>query len=170
MWQPIYKFADRLSLLLGWLAGGAIFLIVVLLAAEIVLRNVFVISLSFVWEYSTYLHITAIFFALSFTLRTGGHIRVTLMAKVLPRLFAFTSTILGLLISSFLTFALVKLCFTWGMAGKTSGTIDNMPLIYPISLVAFGATMLTIQLILRLVHLVVGTPEELPWAAGPSAE
>ena len=170
MWPSIYKGADALSFLLGRIAGGAILLIAFLQVIEIFARNFAGVSLTFVWEYAAYMHIAAIFLGLAFTLRTGGHIQVTLLATVIPRFFNYLSTVVGLVISGFLSIGLIRLCWNWGITGRTSGTVDNLPLAIPMTFVAFGSAMLTLQLALRLIHLLMGTRIELPWAAGPSAE
>lgn len=170
MWPKIYQTVDAISRVTAWIAGGLIFLIAFLQLAEIILRNVANISLSFVWEYAAYMHIAAIFLGLSMTLRTGGHIQVTLLANVIPRVFQIVSTVGGLAFSGFLSLALVRLAWAWGVSGRTSGTIDDIPLVIPMSVVAFGAVMLTVQLCLRLFHILLGTKPELTWSSGPSAE
>lgn len=171
MWPTLYRAADSISRVMAWIAGGLIFLIAFLQVIEIILRNTFDISLSFVWEYAAYMHIAAVFLGLSMTLRTGGHIQVTLLSSVAPRLFQIVSTVGGLAISGFLSMALIRLAWTWGSTGRTSGTVDDVPLVIPMAFVAFGAAMLTVQLVLRLIHILLGTQPELVWSAGgPSAE
>lgn len=170
MWPKLYRSADALSRAMAWVAGGMVLLIAVMQMAEIILRNLAGISLSFVWEIAAYMHIAAIFLGLSMTLRTGGHIQVTLMASAFPRLFQIVSTLGGLALSLFLSWALIRLAWSWGATGRTSGTVDNIPLVIPMAAVAFGAAMLSLQLLLRLVHVLLGTRAELDWSAGPSAE
>lgn len=152
------------------LAGGLILLIAVMQLAEIILRNFAGASLPFVWEYAAYLHMTAIFFGLAFTLRTGGHIQVALLKAIAPRLFAWTSTFVGLAISVVLSVALIRMAVGYGMTGRSSGTVNDFPLVYPAAAMAFGATMLTAQIALRIVHLIAGTAVELAGHAGPSVE
>lgn len=170
MWSKIYRAVDAVSRATAWIAGGLIMLIACLQMLEIVLRNLAGISLSFVWEYAAYMHIAAIFLGLSMTLRTGGHIQVTLLSALLPRLFQLTSTLGGLALSGFLSYALIRQAWLWGATGRSSGTVDNVPLVIPMTVVAFGAAMLTLQLLLRLFHVLLQTRAELPWSAGPSAE
>lgn len=170
MWQSIYRSVDALSRAMAWVAGITILVIALMQMVEILVRNLAGISLTFVWEYAAYMHIAAIFMGLAFTLRTGGHIQVTLLATVAPRLFHYLSTVLGLAISAYLSVAMIRLCYNWGATWRTSGTVDNLPLVYPMIFVAFGASMLTLQLALRLVHLILGTQVELRGSSGPSAE
>ena len=170
MWQFIYRSVDTLSQAMAYVAGFSILIIALMQVVEIALRSIAGISLTFVWEYAAYTHIAAIFMGLAFTLRTGGHIQVTLLSGVVPRLFGWLSTTVGLVISGYLSFAMIRLCYNWGSTGRTSGTVDNLPLVWPMAFVCFGASMLTLQLVLRLVHLCMGTPPQLAWAAGPAAD
>ena len=170
MWQTIYSSVDAISRWLANLAGGLIMLIAVMQLAEIILRNTAGISLPFVWEYAAYIHMAAIFLGLAYTLRTGGHIQVTLLKTVAPRLFVWTSTFVGLAISTILSFALIRLAISYGASGRSSGTINDVPLVYPAAVMAFGAALLTLQLVLRIIHHIVGSPLELAGSSGPSVE
>ncbi|TKT76244.1 TRAP transporter small permease subunit [Aquamicrobium sp. LC103] len=170
MWQSIYRMADAVSRVLAYISGAAILSIALMQIAEIVLRNAVGVSLHFVWEYAAYFHMGAVFLGAAFTLRTGGHIQVTILKGLNPRLFGFMSTLVGLAISAFLSYSLVMLAYGYGISGRTSGTTNNVPLLYPAMFVAFGAVMLTLQLFLRLVHLTLGTKEELPWHGSALAE
>jgi TRAP-type C4-dicarboxylate transport system permease small subunit len=161
MWHYITVFVDRFSLLLAYLAGASILCIALMQLLEIMLRNVFNISLPFVWEYASYLHMGAVFLAAGYTLRVGGHIRVTLLQKIHPRAFECMATTVALCISAFLSVALVKFAYNYGLSGRTSGTVNDVPLVYPAAFVAFGALMLTLQLFLRLVASIIGQPVEL---------
>ncbi|MCD1635172.1 TRAP transporter small permease [Martelella mediterranea] len=170
MWQAVNSLVDRFSRMLAYLSGAAILLIAVMQMAEIILRNFAGISLPFVWEYASYLHISAIFLGAAFTLRTGGHIRVTLVRGLNPRLFEIVATIIGLAISSYLTKALFGMAWGYGATGRTSGTINDVPLIIPAIFVSAGAAMLTVQLALRLVQAVIGNPLVVPWHETARAE
>ena len=170
MWQTICRSTDLLSRVMANLAGAMILLIAIMQLVEIVLRNFAGTSLPFVWEYAAYLHMTAIFFGLAYTLRTGGHIQVALLKAVAPRLFAWLSTFVGLAISVVLSAALIRMAIGYGLTGRSSGTINDFPLVYPAAAMAFGATMLTVQIALRIVHLIAGTAVELAGHSGPSVE
>jgi len=152
--------ADRASLILGGLAGALLAAIVVIQIAEILARNVLGVSLPFTWEYAAYFHICAIFLAAAFTLRSGGHVRVSLIQGIAPRTFEFVATLVGLVISAYLSWALVKFATNYGLTGRTSGTVNDVPLVYPAGVVAFGACVLTLQLALRLAQTLARQPVE----------
>jgi len=160
MMRAITFLTDATSTVLGYLAGGLLAAIVVIQIAEILARNILGISLPFTWEYAAYFHICAIFLAAAFTLRCGGHVRVTLFQTAAPRAFELLSTLVGLAISAYLSWALVRFALNYGATGRTSGTVNDVPLVYPAGVVAFGACMLTLQLALRLVQVLTRAPVE----------
>lgn len=170
MWKAVYRSVDLISKVCVYISGAALMAIALMQIGEIILRNAFSISLPFVWEYAAYFHAGAVFLAASFTLRTGGQIQVTILREFSPTFFRYSSTLVGLVISAFLTYALVKMAMGYAVSGRTSGTINNLPLIYPAAFIAFGAGMMTLQLALRFVHLLRGTPEELPWHGSAASE
>lgn len=152
---------DAVSRWLAYLSGGAIFLIAAMQVLEIASRNLLDTSLSIVWEVGPYLHVAAIFLAAAYTLRSGGHIRVTLAQRLHPRAFEILATLIGVAISVFLTMALVKFAWNYGVTGRTSGTTNNIALVWPAAAMAFGATMLSLQLVLRLALALLGRPVEI---------
>ena len=155
--------SDRFNLVCGYLAGFAILLIAVMQIVEIASRNVLNYSLPFVWEYGAYMHAGAVFMAAAYSLRTGGHVRVAMLVGRAPKLFEIVSTSLALLISILLTYAMVRFAIGFGAAGRTSSTINEVPLVLPTSFMALGATLLTLQLSLRLILVAIGEAAEIPW-------
>jgi len=154
-------FIDRFSRLLAYIAGTAILCIALMQLLELLLRNLFNISLPFVWEFASYLHMGAIFLAAAYTLRTGGHIRVTLLQRIHPRAFECMATSVALFISTFMSSAMVKFAWNYALNGRTSGTVNDVPLVYPAAFMAFGAVMLSVQLVLRLVICLHGKDVEI---------
>lgn len=151
MIKTVSQFIDGLSKFIALFSGLAILGIAIMQFLEIVLRNLVGISLPFVWEYASYMHMGAIFLAAAYTLRVGGHIRVTLFQKFNPYLFECISSLVALLISAYLSFALVRFAAGFAMSGRTSGTVNDVPLIIPGAIVAAGSCLLTLQLVLRLI-------------------
>jgi len=170
MLRTLTRLADAASATLGYLAGGLLAAIVVIQIAEILARNLLGVSLPFTWEVAAYFHICAIFLAAAFTLRSGGHVRVSLLQSAMPRAFELLSTTVGLAISAYLSLALVRFAVNYGVTGRTSGTVNDVALVYPAGVVAFGACMLTLQLLLRLAQALARLPVETEQAASLSAE
>lgn len=155
------KAIDRLSYALAQLSGLAICGIVVMIVVEIFLRKFAGISLHFVWEYSVFIHISAVFLGAGWTLRTGGHIRVTLLRALIPRAFEWISGVIGLAIALFLTSAMTQMALGYLTSGRTAGTTTDTPLIIPAAFVVLGCVVLTLQITLRLLALLLGRAPEL---------
>ena len=137
---------------------------VAMILSEVVARSLFNYSLSFAWEYSAYAMGVAMFGAAAYTLRTGAHIRVSLLASSVPPRVAYwidvLCTIIGIAIAAYLATALAELAWRSFQAGSTSPTVSATPLVVPQAGIALGITFLTLQLAARLVRLFIGEPPE----------
>jgi TRAP-type C4-dicarboxylate transport system permease small subunit len=166
--MPLLRGFVRLADALAW--GAAIvsalltLSIVVMILCEIGARSLFNISLSFAWEYSAYAMGVAMFGGAAFALRTGGHIRVSLLAGRLPAAAAHwvdvLCTVIGIALAGFITAALAQLAWRSFIAGSTSPTMSETPLVVPQTAIAIGAALLTAQLLARLLRLLWHEPTE----------
>ena len=81
---------DRLGRLDGWIGGGCLLMLTLLMLAEVATRFLsnllpfFPSTISIAWEYSSYLMAASFTFGAAMTLRVGGHIRVVLLLKNVP--------------------------------------------------------------------------------------
>ncbi len=158
------RLIDGLGRIAGYAAALMIVGIAALVLAEILCRNVFNISLTFAWDYSAYMMAGAIFCGAAFTLRTGGHVRVSLLTHNVPPKLAFVidfmATLFATAISAYAAWALILFAWQSFTSGRTSSTIDATPLVYPQGLIALGATLLALQFAARLVRLIIRQPPE----------
>lgn len=158
------RLIDGIARLAGFAGAAMIVGIAALVLAEIVCRNIFNISLTFAWDFSAYMMAGAIFCGAAFTLRSGGHVRVSLLTHNVPPAFAavidFVATAFATLISGFLAYSLILFAWQSFVSGRTTSTIDATPLVYPQSLIAFGATLLALQFLARLIRLILRQPPE----------
>jgi TRAP-type C4-dicarboxylate transport system permease small subunit len=160
---------DRLGRLDGWIGGGCLLALTLLMLCEIGTRffsnflPFFPPSIPVAWEYSSYLMAASFTFGAAMTLRAGGHIRVTLLiAKAPPavrRQLEILSSLLGFVFMSFLTYAMIR--FTWGSftRGQTSISSDTQ-LWIPQAVVTFGMALLALQLLARTIQAALGLPLE----------
>ena len=155
---------DALSRACGYLAALLVLGIAGLIFAEIFCRTVLNISLSFAWEYAAYFFAVSIFLAAAFALRTGGYVRVMLLSQSVPPRLAYwldvVATAAATMIAGVLAWSLTSFAARSWASGSTSATIDETPLVYPQAAMAFGAALLTLQLVARAVRLFVGEPPE----------
>lgn len=170
----IARTIDAIALALGILGAGALVVIFFLIGAEIVSRTLFSQSLSFAWEYSSYLLSTLIFCGLGWTLRTGGHIRVTMLLEVLPRKHALMADIagavLGTILAVLLAWAMIALCIQSYIDGTQSLLSWGTPLFIPQIPIAMGAVGFALQMALRVLLLVKGLEAERDFTQADSGQ
>jgi len=160
---------DRLGRLDGWIGGGCLLTLTLLMLAEVTTRFLsnflpfFPPTISIAWEYSSYLMAASFTFGAAMTLRVGGHIRVVILLKNAPppirRALEVLSAFAGFVFMAFLTSAMVK--FAWGsfMRGQVSTSSDT-PLWFPQAAVTFGMLLLTLQFLARAIQAALGLPLE----------
>lgn len=158
------RLIDLLGRIAGYFAAAMIVGIAALVLSEIAFRNLLNISLTFAWDYSAYMMAGVIFLGAAFTLRSGGHVRVSLLTHNVPPKLAhaidLAATAFALCISGFAAYALTLFAWSSFATGRTSSTIDATPLIYPQGIIAIGAILLALQFLARLIRLIQREPPE----------
>jgi TRAP-type C4-dicarboxylate transport system permease small subunit len=160
---------DRLGRLDGWIGGGCLLTLTLLMLAEVATRalsNVlpfFPPDISVAWEYSSYLMAASFTFGAAMTLRVGGHIRVVLLLKNVPaplqRALEVLAALAGFAFMAFLTSAMVKFAWSSFVRGQVS-TGSDTPLWFPQAVVTFGMLLLTLQFLARAIQAALGLPLE----------
>lgn len=160
---------DRLGRLDGWIGGGCLVTLTLLMLAEVATRFLsnflpfFPPTISIAWEYSSYLMAASFTFGAAMTLRVGGHIRVVILLKNAPAPIKYVLEILsafaGFAFTAFMTWAMIK--FAWGAftRGQLSTSSDT-PLWFPQAVVTFGMLLLTLQFLARTIQATLGLPLE----------
>nr|WP_249803055.1 TRAP transporter small permease [Bradyrhizobium sp. 21] len=160
---------DRLGRLDGWIGGGCLLTLTLLMLCEVATRFLsnflpfFPPTISIAWEYSSYLMAASFTFGAAMTLRVGGHIRVVLLLKNVPAAFRRALEVLaalgGFVFMAFLSSSMAK--FAWGafIRGQVSTSSDT-PLWFPQAVVAFGMLLLTLQFLARAIQAALGLPLE----------
>jgi TRAP-type C4-dicarboxylate transport system permease small subunit len=160
---------DRLGRLDGWIGGGCLLLLTLLMLCEVATRFLsnflpfFPPTISIAWEYSSYLMAASFTFGAAMTLRVGGHIRVVLLLKNVPapvqRAIEILSATAGFAFMAFLTSAMAKFAFAAYVRGQVSTSSDT-PLWFPEAVVTFGMLLLTLQFLARAIQAALGLPLE----------
>jgi TRAP-type C4-dicarboxylate transport system permease small subunit len=160
---------DRLGRLDGWIGGGCLLMLTLLMLCEVATRFLsnflpfFPPSISIAWEYSSYLMAASFTFGAAMTLRVGGHIRVVLLLKNAPvavqRGLEILSAAAGFAFMAFLTSSMAKFAFAAYTRGPVSTSSDT-PLWFPEAVVTFGMLLLTLQFLARAIQAVLGLPLE----------
>lgn len=159
------RVVDAVSKVAGWVSAGMIAMIAILILGEVFTRALLNDSLTFAWEYSKYFMAMAYFCGAAFALHTGGHVRVSLVSATVPpkvaRAIDMIATFLAVLIVAYLAKALIEMAIDSWHDNSRSETPAATPLVVPQAAMAFGATLLALQLVARLFRLLTGRPPEL---------
>ena len=164
MLNSIVKSVDTISKWTGALAAVLLCGIAVMIISEIFARAVLGMSISFVWEYGGYFYAISIFCGAAYTLRTGGHVRVTLFGGMFGErgkyIMELIATFLGTGVAFFIAYSLIHFAWRSYVKGSLSPTIDATPLVIPQTAIAIGAIILALQMVMRIVCLIAGLPVE----------
>ncbi len=149
---------DRLYLVCGVIAAGAIVLIAVLVALSILTRlaGVYVGGLT---EGAGYAMAAAGTFGLAYTFGAGGHIRVDLVLNLLPKRPRAAVELLALAITTaaivFLTAYFIRMVSISWKFGDLSDGSDELPLWIPQFPAAIGFTVFAVALCHHLIRYVL---------------
>lgn len=151
------------GLYLGSAVTGAVCLACIgaLILAQIVARW-FGIIVPAAEEFSGYLMAAATFLALAWTLRTSGHIRVTILIRHFsPRLRVFQEIVvlvIATLLVAYIAWSAVALAReSWEFQDVSAGYLA-VPLWIPQLPMAFGLVVLTIALLDEMFNVLMGCP------------
>ena len=153
---------DGLSMWGAWASAACIVSILGLIVAEVLSRNFLNISIYFAWEFSAYLMGAAFLMGAAYALRAGAQIRVNVLLENVPkpvaRFFDLFSTVCGIAIAIYLTWALAEM--TWLSYVRESRSPEKSEILRWITQfpLALGSFLFTLQAIARLGRLLRGEP------------
>lgn len=167
----LQRIADGLSLAGAYLAAGCILALTLLILAEITVALLaqFIPALpsgiGIAWEYSAYLMGGAFMLGAGMTLRAGQQIRVELLLRAgngrYARQLELVSSLIGMVVSVFLAWTMVAFALRSYSFGEVSQ--DSFTPLWPAQgLLAFGAVILALQMIARVLSCLVGQKVDKP--------
>ena len=160
----ILKLIDRLSRFAESVAVTLIFGYCALMLIEVVARAR-AQSLSFTWEFSQYAMAAVFVLAAGPAIRTGVHVRISLVSELLPEVarkwLDCFATILALGIVALLVSAMWVKTGTSFERNILATSVTRTPLWIPQAMVLWGLTQLWLDLFARLIRRVTG--QQLEW-------
>ena len=148
---------DRLDMISAYLAAAGLATMSGIVFSEVVLRSLFTRSTLIADEIASYMLAMVSFFALGYTLRTGGHIRVTLIFHRFPakarKWVDVVFVLIGLASLSFFTMWLLDLVIQSYVTKIDSQSQIETPLWIPQSVLVYGTIVLSLALVSRLIRL-----------------
>ncbi|MBA7530119.1 hypothetical protein ES705_22322 [subsurface metagenome] len=150
---------------IGLISPAAVALVawVPVLTVCVIARAFFDVSWMFLEEFTAYLIVLFTFFALSYTLRTEGHIRIDAVTRMLPKgvrnILGLVTTLLSLVIVCYL----MQKGIEWFWFGVEAGVHSLFPsnlLLWPVYLfIPIGLATLGLALVHQLYRSVIGLVE-----------
>lgn len=173
--RPLLAVIDALCLFGAFVAAAAAALLAGMLILEVFTVNL--ISWSQPWsvEYGGYLLAATLFSGSGWTLRNGGHIRVSILTERLGdaarRWLDLACTTFALGVAGFMAWSSVIFAMRTFERGSVSFYPTATPLVFPQSLLAASLVILALGLVARLIRLVLNeAPETGRAAAHPEEE
>jgi len=158
--QKIVNFIEKVTdIFSGHLQAAIIFLLMVMLLAEVLTRYILLSPLSIADEMGGYLLVSITFMGLAYTWKEKGHVRVTLIFSRLPAKVARPIRFFTLVLATAFTLPLIKACYDLLadslLFESRSGSWLRIPLVYPQSLLLVGAALLFLQLLAEIIKAII---------------
>jgi TRAP-type C4-dicarboxylate transport system permease small subunit len=163
------RLADGIALAGGYAAVLCLAALLALVTAEILMSLAARVfkglppDIGIAWEYSAYLMGIAFLLGSGLTLRAGMHVRIEMLLRAgkgrLLKPLEVVSALVGVAFSGFLAWSLTRFTLQSYSSGQVSGE-SLTPLWIPQSALSFGAAVLFVQMLLRLVAAVLDKPLE----------
>ena len=154
--NQLLGFVDSLSRGAATVAVVMIIALALLILGQIFASSLLGIGMEFAFEYGTYLLVLIVFAGAPHAMRTGGHIRVSLVlnrsGRSLRRMLEVFCTALALGICVYIAYALTDLAVYSFVNGSRTYLPSGTLLGYPQTLLALCCWLLALQIAARLVR------------------
>lgn len=149
------RIIDALSQFFGILAGIFVMAGVVLVMAEIVVRNLFNGTLYITQEYTAYFMVAITFFGLAYTLKDSGHIRLEFLYRVVKTgksraILEIYALLVGLILFIIITYATTNYFLDAVTTGKRSMQISKTMLAIPQFAMPLGSLLISLQFVAEI--------------------
>lgn len=147
---------DKLSSRAGLVAAVLLIAMMVLITVEVILRKFFGTSTKIAHDFSAHLYVAIVFLGVAETLRSGKHLRVTVIMERFGRRFQSIIYKINVIIAT--TYILMLLWFSAEFAitsyqkGSMTGTIVEIPEFIPEMFIPIGLLFFTLQLVAHLIR------------------
>ena len=156
----IIRIIDKISDVFGIVAGLTMIMGVGLILTEILVRSFFGGSIYITHEYTGYFMVAITLFGLAYTLKEKGHIRLTLLHKVVKPgkgrtildIYAF---ICGFIIFAIITYATLAFFLDTYAKGTRSMQITKTYLAIPQFIMPLGSFILSLQFIAEILKSII---------------
>lgn len=133
---------------------------VITVAVFIIGRTVFDLNWMFIEEFTVYWLIFIVFFGIAYTLRKGGHVKVDVLVRLLPRrakeILAIITNFMGLVIIIYLTWRTAQ-WFQSGLEYEIRSSFPSNILLWPVYLVIpVGLAFMGLEMLRQIYYSIMG--------------
>ncbi len=156
--NKVAGFVDKSSLLLSRISTGIIWIIVLLVAVNIVGRKLFNFSISGIIEIVQYGMLTVMAISMARTTFIGGHVSVSIITAKLPKLVRCIIDFLSMMFSAALIIAAAYICIQYIPKTLASGQVTEVykiPFYIIYSVMTFGLITSALTFIFNAFNAVV---------------
>lgn len=156
----IAKFIDSMVIISGHVSGWLVPAMIVLIVIEVFMRYVLHNPPMVADEFSAYMLVALSYLGMAYTWKQGGHVRITLFVRRLPKKIAIWIRLIGLLISFCFLVGLNHSCLNMVIYAQKinlrSDTWLTFPLFWPQLTVLIGFVFLALTIFSEMVQLASG--------------
>lgn len=157
--RKIVSIIERVTdIVSGYLPGLAVFLLMIMVLAEVITRYVMNAPLSIADEYGGFMLVGITFVGLAYTWKERGHVSVEIVTNILPPKIRQGLRFFTLILATIFCFPLIagsyELLQDSLLFGSRSGSWMKTPLVYPQSVLLVGSILLLLQLIAEIIKAV----------------
>ncbi len=147
---------EKFSVLIGYFSGALVFLMMISIIIDVIMRHVFNAPTTWADEVSCYLLVAITFLGAAYTLVLDGHIRVeAIITKFNPKIRCYIETGLDIVSFFFLAFfswQAMKLVADSYASVRIAPTLLRTPLYIPQAFFAAGLAWFSLQLSVRILR------------------
>lgn len=157
-------FIDKATLFLSRISTGLLWIIVILVAVNIVGRKLFNLTISGIIEIVQYGMLTVMALSMARTAFSGGHVTVSIITRKLPIAVRCTVQFLGMMLSAALVIAAAYVCIQYIPKTYASGQITEryrIPFYIIYSVMTFGLVTSALSFIFLAFNTVISAITEI---------
>lgn len=158
--RKIIKIIEKITnIFSGYLPAWTVFILMVMVLAEVVTRYILNAPLSIADELGGFMLVGITFVGLAYTWKERGHVSVEIVSNMLPPKVKQRVQFITLIVATLFCYPLIAGCYELLqdslLFGSRSGSWMRTPLVYPQSVMLLGSILLFLQLLAEILKAIL---------------